>query len=81
MLTGDERHPHRVRRAVVQVHRDLVLAAVGPVGLCDSEVRLGAAFGQVRWDVDLDAQFLRESRGLWVASGDKHASVKEKLES
>lgn len=43
---------------MVQIHCDLVLAAVGPIGFRDREVWLGSAGGQVRWKIDLEAQFL-----------------------
>ena len=44
--------------ALEKLDCDLVLAAVGPVGLADVEFRLSEAVAQVGWCVYLDSVFL-----------------------
>jgi hypothetical protein len=68
-----------------EVHPNLVLAAVSPVGLVNCEVGLGSSFVKVRRNVDLDPHLFWELRRaigpgcLRVTAGDKDTTVVEKL--
>ena len=70
-----------------EVHLNLVLATVLPVGLSDCEVRLRAALRQVGRDVDLDTHLLGELRsaiwvvGLRVTARDQNTTVIEELDA
>lgn len=61
-----------------KVDRNLVCSAVFPVAFHDGVRGRNAAVGQVGWDIDFHAIFLRVEIVFWVTTADKNTTVRKK---
>ena len=75
--TCDERHAHRVRRALEERHLNRVLSPELPIGLRDRKRGLLEPLVQIRRNVHLDPEFLWIGFRLWIRTRNQHATVRE----